>query len=87
MRKDLTPALNSEHDKYNEEKLIFKALYKNQPVTRRELSNATNIEIASLCRVLFNLVYYTGQVKIAYRKKCPNTGRTVMHFALKNWEG
>lgn len=86
MDKRTTPTLHSEQHKDSEEKLIYQALSQKQPQTRRDLSNATNIEIASLCRALHGLVYFTGTVKIAYYKKCPLTGRSVMHFALKDWE-
>lgn len=73
------------HDKgkYKETALIFKALLAaNQPLTRRQLSYLTKLEIATLCRALFNLVYQKKTVKIAKYDICITTGRKVMRFAV-----
>lgn len=74
---------SGKHTKDNETKLIIKALIATrQPLTRRKLSTNTGLEIANLCRALFNLVYKSNTVVIAKYDYCATTGKLVMHFAL-----
>lgn len=79
---------NQPHHKLNvsirekETAVIHKALLTaNQPLTRRQLSYRTKLEIATLCRALFNLVHKSKTVNIAKYDYCETTGRKVMHFA------
>ena len=66
-----------------ENKRILKALSATKyPLTRRELSERSNLEIATLCRALFNLVYKRKTVHIIKLDYCKTTGRKVMHFAI-----
>ena len=70
-------------NKANENKLIIIALLGTRhPLTRRELSERTGIEISCLCRALFNMVYKRKTVFIAKYGKCKSTKKTVMHFSL-----
>ena len=70
---------NATEDRYN--RLIFKALIKyNRPLTRRFLSEATNIEIATLCKALFVLVHNRKLIKVAFIKPCVKTGKIVYHY-------
>lgn len=73
-------------NKERENTLIYKALATYQPCTRRKLSDLTGLEIATLCRALFNLVYRLETIKVSHYAPCKVTGVEVMHFALKNWE-
>lgn len=64
-----------------ENRLIFKALLKyKRPLTRRFISECTNLEIATLCRALFNLVHKRRLLKVALMAKCPKTGKRVYHY-------
>lgn len=70
--------------KYSENALIFKALTKAaRPLTRRELSRMTGLEISVLCRVLHHLVYfYPYTLKVSHYAACQTTGISVMHFTF-----
>ena len=78
----MTPPANfTRHNEYTEKRLVFRALY-NSPraLTRRELSDLTGLEIATLCRILFNQTYKSRTLKISYSKPCKTTGRIVYHY-------
>ncbi len=69
------------HSKDTEFRLIFKALHQfKQPMSRRQLSMATGLEIANLCRALFNLQNKRRVLKIAQVKPCSTTGKRVYHY-------
>jgi len=68
-------------------RLTIKVLARHQPLTRRQLSSMTNLEISSLCRILFNLTNLHGTTKVAFIAKCNITGRPVNHYVLRNWKG
>lgn len=76
-----TPFKSSSTNEDKENRLIFKALnqYK-QPLTRRKLSEVTGLEIATLCRALYNLTYKSKVLKIAQIKPCPKTKKQVFHY-------
>jgi len=78
----MTPPKNfTRHDKYTEKSLVFRALYHNRKaLTSRELSEITGLEIATLCRILFNQTYKSRRLKIGYIKPCKTTGRNVYHY-------
>lgn len=77
------PKTYTRQDKYNEKSLVFRALYHNRKaLTRRELSEITGLEIATLCRILFNQTYKSRTLKISYIKPCKTTGRNVYHYNL-----
>lgn len=65
-----------------ERKVISALLIASKPLTRRELSGATEMEISVLCRVLYHMVYFKKQLHISYYAKCKTTDRKVMHFSL-----
>jgi hypothetical protein len=68
----------------DKKKIIVKVLKStHKPVTRRQLSNKTHLEISSLCQPLFDLVYKLGSVIITHYGPCSTTKKMVMHFALK----
>lgn len=76
------------HHKYTEYRLIFKALYEfKQPMSRRQLSIATGLEIANLCRALFNLQNKKRLLKIAQVKPCATTGKRVYHYYFADKKG
>lgn len=63
--------------------LIFKYLaFCNKSTTRRALSGSTGLEITTLYRELFNLVYRRRAVSIAEYDYCQTTGKKDMHFVL-----
>lgn len=72
--------------KGNEYLITKQALIKHQPLTRRQLSKLTGLEISSLCRILYHLTYQFKVIKVAFYKRCEYTGMRVMHFAMKDWE-
>ena len=80
----MTPPKNSiRHNKDKESKLVYKALYKEcRPLTRRELSDITGLEISTLCRILFNQTYKSRTLKITYIKPYKTTGRNVYHYNI-----
>lgn len=81
MRNSKAPfkSLTANEDKEN--LLIFKALHKyKQPLTRRFLSEVTGLEIATLCRALYNLTYKSKLLKVAKIARCPQTGKQVYHY-------
>ncbi|MET4080064.1 hypothetical protein ABIB40_000004 [Pedobacter sp. UYP30] len=81
MRNFKTPFKSSTTNEDKENRLIFKALhlYK-QPLTRRKLSELTGLEIATLCRALYNLTYKSKSLRVAKIARCPTTGKRVYHF-------
>lgn len=82
----MTPPKNSiRHNKDKESKLVYKALYKEcRPLTRREFSEITGLEIPTLCRILFNLTNKSHKLIISYSKRCKVTGKIVFHYFLAN---
>lgn len=75
-------------NKASENRLIYNALRQvKQPLTRRKLSEDTGLEIATLCRALFNLIHGPRTIKITHYAPCKKTGRTVMHFYFNNKKG
>lgn len=77
-KKSLTTNKDSENFR------IYKALSTaNKPLTRRELSTASGLEIATLCRATFNLIHKNRTLAISHYGACSTTGKYVMHFALK----
>lgn len=76
-----TPNNFKSHNKDSENRLIYKALRKaKQPQTRRQLSESTGLEIATLCRALFNLIHRNRTIRITHYAPCRKTGKSVMHF-------
>jgi hypothetical protein len=72
-------SLTANEDKEN--RLIFKALHQyKQPLTRRKLSEVTGLEIATLCRALYNLTYKSKSLRVAKIARCPKTGKLVYHY-------
>lgn len=72
----------------SENRLIYKALLRaKQPQTRRQLSESTGLEIATLCRALFNLIHRNRTIKISHYAPCKKTGKTVMHFWFNKKKG
>jgi predicted HTH transcriptional regulator len=49
------------------------------PLTRRELSLITKIEISALCRNIANLIQ-EGKVRVAFEGPCPITSRRSKHY-------
>jgi hypothetical protein len=87
----ITPFKNSSNaGKQREDmirKLIIKTLIRNnRPLTRRQLSRETHLEISTLCQPLYDLLYKLGSIKIAYYGRCATTKKRVMHFAIKDIE-
>ena len=80
----MTPPKNfTRHDKYTEKSLVFRALYHYQrALTRRELSEITGLEIATLCRILNNETVKSRTLKISFIKPCKTTGQNVYHYDL-----
>lgn len=80
----MTPPNNfTRHDKYREKRLVFRALYHYQrALTRRELSEITGLEIATLCRILYDQTYKSRTLKISFIKPCKTTGQNVYHYDL-----
>lgn len=69
------------HNEYKEKKLVFRALDNStKALSRRELSEITGLEIATLCRILFNQTYKSRTLEISYSKPCKTTGRNVYHY-------
>jgi predicted transcriptional regulator len=72
-------SLTANEDKEN--RLIFKALHQyKQPLTRRKLSEVTGLEIATLCRALYNLTYKSKSLRVAKIARCHRTGKRVYHY-------
>jgi hypothetical protein len=79
-------SLTANEDKEN--RLIFKALHQyKQPLTRRKLSEVTGLEIATLCRALYNLTYKSKSLRVAKIARCPKTGKLVYHYYYFAKEG
>lgn len=71
----------------NKRKLIIKALLDStHPLTRRQLSGRTRLEISSLCQPLYDLLYKLETIKISHYGRCISTKKQVMHFAIKDPE-
>jgi hypothetical protein len=66
----------------NEYRHVLKELASYPALTRRQLSIITKIEIATLCRCLFELVHDRKTVVVAYTARCIYTGKRVYHYAL-----
>jgi len=66
----------------NEYRLVLKELASYPALTRRQLNIITKIEIATLCRCLFELVHDRKTVVVAYTARCIYTGKRVYHYAL-----
>lgn len=77
-------ASNEQEQKRREDEYrrVKKELSANRPLSRRELSGITGIEIGNLCRCLNNLQYLQKSVTIAYTAKCKSTGKKVYHYTL-----
>ncbi|RZJ54093.1 MAG: hypothetical protein EOO44_06265 [Flavobacterium sp.] len=77
---------NPKHFKQRVQRAITKILAKEKkPLSRRAISNLTSIEICTLCFPLLDL----ERCKIlqrAYKRICPETGKSVIHYGLKSWE-
>ena len=82
MNKTLNTPLNpSSANEDKENRLIFKALHQyKQPLTRRKLSEITSLEIATLCRLLYNLTNKSKSLKVAKIARCPKTKKLVYHY-------
>jgi len=77
------PKYFTRHDKYTKKRLVFSALYHYQrALTCRELSEITGLEIAILCRIIFNQTYKSRILKISYIKPCKTTRRNVYYNNL-----
>jgi hypothetical protein len=84
----ITPINNSssagKQGEDNKKLLIIKALINsNRPLTRRQLSKQTHLEISSLCQPLFDLLYKFESIRISHYGPCTTTKKQVMHFAIK----
>jgi uncharacterized protein YukJ len=81
MRNFRTPVKSLTANEDTEKRLIFKVLHKyKQPLTRRFLSEVTGLEIATLCRALYNLTNKYKLLKVAKIKPCPKTRKWVYHY-------
>jgi predicted carbohydrate-binding protein with CBM5 and CBM33 domain len=80
----MTPPNNfTRHDKYKEKQLVFKALYNSRKaLTRRELSEITDLEIATLCRILNNETVKSRTLKISFFIPFKTTGQNVYHYNI-----
>lgn len=72
----------NELNSLEERKIINVLLLADRPLTRREISNVTEMEISVLCRVLYHMVHSKKQLQISHYAKCKSTDRKVMHFSL-----
>lgn len=84
-----TQLLSDEQQKAAQERVredeyrrVLKELAAYPALTRRQLSRITSIEIATLCRCLFELVHKRKTVVVAYTARCIYTGKRVYHYAL-----
>ncbi len=60
---------------------ILKAILSaKQPLSRRQISEATGREQPPLCRALFNLVNKRKLLTVAFKKPCITTGKRVYHY-------
>jgi hypothetical protein len=80
----MTPPKNfTIHDKYKEKSLVFRALYHYQrALISRELSEITGLEIATLCRILFDQTYKSRTLKISLFLPFKTTGQNVYHYNI-----
>lgn len=79
---------NHRQNKVSENRLIYRSLREaKQPLTRRQLSERTGLEIATLCRALWNLIEYPRTIKVTHYAPCKKTGRNVMHFYFNKKRG
>ncbi len=65
-----------------ESKIISALLSSETPLTRRQISNVTDIEISVLARITHQMVYDKKLVNIRNYGSCGNTFRKMMHFSL-----
>jgi len=72
--------------KSNENSKTLKALSEYKWLNRRQLSRVTHLEIPTLCRTLTNLVRRKS-VKVAFKGKCPITGKWVYYYSLASEKG
>jgi hypothetical protein len=72
--------------KVNEYQRTLKALAESRWLSRRQISAVTRLEIPTLCRTLYNLVR-RKKVKVAFRARCPITGKLVYHYSLASEKG
>lgn len=81
--------LNSTATKDKENLLILQTLIKyKKPLTRRFISECTQIEIASLCRALDSLTNKRRILRVSLIAKCPKTNKLVYHYYFtKHVEG
>jgi hypothetical protein len=88
MKNPKTPFNSSSANEDTENRLIFKALHQyKQPLTRRFLSEVTGLEIATLCRALYNLTYKRKSLRVAKIALCPKTGKKVFHYCFAKTGG
>lgn len=81
----LSSFTSTKQNKDNENRLIYQALRKvKQPLTRRELSMRTGLEIATLCRALWNLIHRSRTLKVSHYAPCKYTRRRVMYFDFRD---
>jgi hypothetical protein len=66
----------------SEYRRVKQELATHKPLSRRDLSIITGIEIGNLCGRLFELVHEYKTVKIAFTAKCKHTGKRVYHYTL-----
>lgn len=74
-------------NKDTEKNLIIQVLKNSKTdLTRRQLSELTGSEIATLCKILFKLVYINETIEISRFAPCKTTGYIVMHFRFLDVE-
>jgi len=68
--------------KGNKSRAIIRILLKSIPLSRREISIKTGIEICSLCSPLLKLVDQ-DILEIPYTRHCRISGNPVYHYSMK----
>lgn len=58
--------------------------FEGKALSRRQLSALTGLEIATLCKILHDLVYRYQKVRVSYHARCRTTGRMVIYYSICN---
>ena len=79
--------LSNEGRLIDEKKACYEAIKKFGPITSRRLSELTKKERSNVTRSIYDLQNeIQPSIKVAFKKKCPVTGKNVKWYAVIDWQ-
>ncbi len=81
--KSLDYAVVKSIHKSNKKQRITQCLYRSVPLSRREISKITGVEICSLCNPLLSMERSGLMKRSVNRYPCQISGNDVFHYSLK----